>query len=53
MKANLTEFEKLTAKQIAIEADNEKPSEQNIIDAARITTKCNAKRIEKGLKPFE
>lgn len=48
----LTDFEKLTANQIAIEVGNEKPSQQNIIDAVRIATKCNINRINKGLKPF-
>lgn len=52
MKANLTEFEKITAEQIAIECGKEKPTEQNIIDAVRIATRCNTKRTNNNLKEF-
>ena len=50
MIKSLTQFERITAEQIAIEAGNDKPSEQNIIDAIRISTRCNTKRKLKKLK---
>jgi len=49
----LSEFEYLTANQIAIGEGNEEPSCKNIIEAVRIASECNNYRINKGLKPFK
>ena len=46
----LTEFERITAEQIAIEAGHEKPTMQNIIDAVRICERCNTNRVNKNLR---
>ena len=50
MKVKLTEFERITSEQVAIECGNAKPNEQNIIDAIRIATRCNTNRLNNKLK---
>lgn len=47
-----TEFEIITAQQICLERNREKPNDADYADAVKLAAKWNDTRIKNGLKPW-
>lgn len=48
-----TEFEIITAKQLCLERNREKPNDVDYQDAVKLAAKWNNDRNKNGLKPFQ
>lgn len=48
-----TEIEQITAEQLCLERNRDKPNDVDCADAVKMMAKWNNYRIENGLKPFQ
>ena len=47
-----TEFETITAQQLCLERNRDKPNDADYADAVKLASKWNNYRIKNGLKPW-